>query len=105
MWDRVSKRLGEEGYRPEIGSLHLDIDEDEKEIAISRHSEKLAIAFGLLTTERNATLRIFKNLRVCKDCHEVAKMVSKIYGREIVVRDKTRFHVFGNGVCSCGDYW
>ncbi|PKI70026.1 hypothetical protein CRG98_009629 [Punica granatum] len=105
MWNRVSKRLEEEEYRPEVGNLLLDLEDDEKEIAISRHSEKLAIAFGLLRTEKKVTLRIFKNLRVCEDCHTVTKMISKIYGRQIIMRDKTRFHEFSNGICSCGDYW
>lgn len=105
MWDQVYERLRGEKYRPEIGNLLLDAEDSEKEMAISRHSEKLAIAFGLLTTGKDVTLRIFKNLRVCEDCHEVAKMISKIYERRIVMRDKTRFHVFRGGLCSCGDYW
>ncbi|KAK4790763.1 hypothetical protein SAY86_018067 [Trapa natans] len=105
MWDRVYKRLRDEGYRPEIGALLLDLDDDEKEMAMRGHSEKLAIGLGLLATEKGVTLRIFKNLRVCQDCHKVAKMISKVYERRIVMRDKSRFHVFEDGECSCGDYW
>jgi len=32
-----------------------------------------------------------KNLRVCGDCHNVIKMVSKIEEREIIVRESNRF--------------
>uniref|UniRef100_A0A0E0R3P6 DYW domain-containing protein n=1 Tax=Oryza rufipogon TaxID=4529 RepID=A0A0E0R3P6_ORYRU len=44
-----------------------------------------------------APIRIIKNLRVCADCHESAKLVSRVYGREIVMRDRTRFHHFRDG--------
>uniref|UniRef100_A0A453RXP9 DYW domain-containing protein n=1 Tax=Aegilops tauschii subsp. strangulata TaxID=200361 RepID=A0A453RXP9_AEGTS len=50
-------------------------------------------------------MRIFKNLRVCGDCHNAAKLISKIEDREIILRDTTRFHHFKGGHCSCGDYW
>lgn len=69
------------------------------------HSEKLAIAFGLISTSSNAPMLVFKNLRACKDCHDFAKKVSMITGREIVVRDSSRFHHFKSGQCSCNDYW
>ncbi|KAD2804065.1 hypothetical protein E3N88_37442 [Mikania micrantha] len=69
------------------------------------HSERLAIAYGLISTSKGSPITIFKNLRACKDCHEFAKHVSLVTGREIVVRDANRFHHFNSGVCSCGDYW
>ncbi|CAK9144398.1 unnamed protein product [Ilex paraguariensis] len=69
------------------------------------HSEKLAIAFGLISTPNNAPIVVFKNLRACKDCHDFAKYVSKVTGRQVVVRDSNRFHHFKSGECSCGDYW
>lgn len=69
------------------------------------HSERLAIAFGLISTPTNAPIVIFKNLRACKDCHDFAKHVSTITGREIIVRDACRFHHFQSGECSCNDYW
>ncbi|KAK6139501.1 hypothetical protein DH2020_026761 [Rehmannia glutinosa] len=71
----------------------------------SCHSEKLALALGLLRTDEGTCLRIVKNLRVCKDCHSFTKFVSKSYDREIIVRDRVRFHHFKNGLCSCKDYW
>ncbi|KAJ7973190.1 Pentatricopeptide repeat-containing protein [Quillaja saponaria] len=71
----------------------------------SYHSEKLAIAFGLARTPEGTCLRIIKNLRVCTDCHSFTKLVSKAFNREIIVRDRVRFHHFNGGLCSCGDYW
>uniref|UniRef100_A0A0E0JN95 DYW domain-containing protein n=1 Tax=Oryza punctata TaxID=4537 RepID=A0A0E0JN95_ORYPU len=35
-------------------------------------------------------IRIVKNLRVCKDCHDYTKMISKVFNREIVMRDRNR---------------
>lgn len=94
-----------EGYVPDRTQVLLDIDEEDKEDALSQHSEKLAIAFGLLNTSSDTVIRVVKNLRVCKDCHDVSKFISKVYKREIVVRDRTRFHRFQGGTCSCNDYW
>ncbi|CAN0847798.1 Pentatricopeptide repeat-containing protein At5g40410, mitochondrial [Linum grandiflorum] len=84
-----------------------DIDDEEvKEEMINKHSEKLAIAFGLLVNGQNAMpLVITKNLRICGDCHNFAKVVSRMEEREIIIRDTKRFHQFSNGSCSCRDYW
>lgn len=69
------------------------------------HSERLAIAFGLIATPNNASILVFKNLRACRDCHDFAKHVSLVTRREIIVRDASRFHHFRSGKCSCHDYW
>ncbi|KAK4584238.1 hypothetical protein RGQ29_022111 [Quercus rubra] len=105
MWNQIAEKLQQDGYKPATGDLLLDLDDEEKERAIQQHSEKLAIAFGLIRTKPETTIRIFKNLRVCEDCHTVLKLISKIYAREIIVRDRTRFHLFKEGKCSCRDYW
>ena len=91
-----------QGYDSETDN---SIVEFRKENNVMSHSEKLAIAFGIINTRPGTTLRISKNLRVCRDCHSFAKIVSKITGREIVMRDLNRFHCFKNGSCSCKDYW
>lgn len=94
------------GYVPEYQEVLLDIDDEEdKETALSKHSEKLALAYGLMNTEAGTPIRIVKNLRVCIDCHQAAKFISKVYHREIIVRDRIRFHHFKGGLCSCKDYW
>ncbi|KAF5197865.1 Pentatricopeptide repeat-containing protein [Thalictrum thalictroides] len=86
------------------GSSH-SVSEECSEKSGSYHSEKLAIAFGLARTPEGTSLQIVKNLRVCKDCHSFTKFVSKAFQREIIVRDRVRFHHFKDGACSCKDYW
>ncbi|KAL4564460.1 hypothetical protein LXL04_028524 [Taraxacum kok-saghyz] len=105
MVEEMVKLIKEDGYVPDIDYVLLDVEEEEKERSLYYHSEKLAIAFGLMNTPKCVTIRVIKNLRVCGDCHTAIKHVSKVFGREIVVRDANRFHRFSNGVCSCGDYW
>lgn len=105
MLDEMSKRLKIEGYAPNTHEVSLDIDEEEKESTLFRHSEKLAIAFGLISIIPPTPIRIVKNLRICNDCHTAAKFISKAFDREIVVRDRHRFHHFKEGSCSCLDYW
>ncbi|WOL02797.1 hypothetical protein Cni_G11516 [Canna indica] len=82
-----------------------DVEEDEKEHILSSHSERLAIAFGIISTLPKTPIQIYKNLRVCGDCHNATKFISRITEREIIVRDSNRFHHFKEGNCSCGDYW
>eukprot|EP01018_Ginkgo_biloba_P037493 Gb_02032 [translate_table: standard] len=93
------------GYVPDTKFVLHDVDEEIKEHMLCNHSEKLAIAFGLISTSPGTPIRITKNLRACGDCHSATKFISKIVGREIIVRDANRFHHFKNGLCSCGDYW
>ncbi|XP_027070664.2 pentatricopeptide repeat-containing protein At3g24000, mitochondrial-like [Coffea eugenioides] len=69
------------------------------------HSEKLAVCFGLLNLPAGTPIRIFKNIRVCSDCHTTMKHISKITKHEILLRDNYRFHHFKQGCCSCGDFW
>jgi pentatricopeptide repeat protein len=101
MWEEIKKA----GFVPDLNSVLHDVDDELKEELLSRHSEKLAIAFGLISTPEKTTLRIMKNLRVCNDCHMAIKFISKVVEREIIVRDATRFHHFRDGFCSCKDYW
>ncbi|KAL4184418.1 hypothetical protein AMTRI_Chr10g930 [Amborella trichopoda] len=67
--------------------------------------DKLALAFGLLKIQKGEVIRIVKNLRVCNDCHTYFKLVSKVYRRDITVRDRNWFHHFRGGDCSCRDCW
>lgn len=94
-----------ETYQPDTRYVLHDIDQEAKEQALLYHSERLAIAFGLISTPARQPLRIIKNLRVCGDCHNAIKIMSRVVGRELIVRDNKRFHHFKNGKCSCNDYW
>ncbi|XP_020113764.1 pentatricopeptide repeat-containing protein At2g41080 [Ananas comosus] len=99
------RKMRQWGYVPDTSMVLHDMEEEEKEFSLVHHSEKLAIAFALLSTPSGATILVMKNLRVCDDCHVAIKLMSKIEKREIVVRDVSRFHHFRDGTCSCRDYW
>ncbi|XP_065851113.1 pentatricopeptide repeat-containing protein At2g15690, mitochondrial-like [Euphorbia lathyris] len=101
----LNGQLKEAGYVPDTRYVLHDIDEEAKEQALMYHSERLAIAYGLISTPARQTLRIMKNLRICGDCHNAIKIMSNIVGRELIVRDNKRFHHFKDGKCTCGDYW
>ncbi|KAK6161492.1 hypothetical protein DH2020_004873 [Rehmannia glutinosa] len=104
--EEMNTKLQECGHHPRTREVLFDIEEEEKEDALSYHSEKLAIAFALIASDDScAPIRIIKNLRVCVDCHSSIKLLSLIYRREIIVRDRIRFHHFDRGTCSCLDYW
>ncbi|KAJ7972168.1 Pentatricopeptide repeat-containing protein [Quillaja saponaria] len=103
--DEIMFRIKAYGYAPETNLVLHDIGEEDKENALSYHSEKLAVAYGLISTKDGIPIQVIKNLRICKDCHVVIKIISKIYNREIIVRDRARFHRFKEGLCSCKDYW
>ncbi|KAL5557116.1 hypothetical protein UlMin_039352 [Ulmus minor] len=87
---KISKRKKEEGYIPETNVVLHD---------------KLAVAFGIISTPPGTPLKVFKNLRTCVDCRTAFKFISKIVRRKIIVRDSNRFHFFEDGSCSCRDYW
>ncbi|KAM7254884.1 hypothetical protein ACFE04_020125 [Oxalis oulophora] len=93
------------GYIPDTNCVLHDVNEEAKKGMLCFHSEKLAIAFGLIATEGESIIRITKNLRVCSDCHTFIKYVSAVTQRVIIVRDANRFHHFEEGKCSCKDYW
>ncbi|KAL1206742.1 putative pentatricopeptide repeat-containing protein [Cardamine amara subsp. amara] len=101
--------LGEEmekaGYVADTSFVLREVDGDEKNQTIRYHSERLAIAFGLITFPADRPIRVMKNLRVCGDCHNAIKFMSVCTGRVIIVRDNNRFHRFEDGKCSCNDYW
>ncbi|XAR58430.1 hypothetical protein NMG60_11013815 [Bertholletia excelsa] len=107
MLEEIIRRLKTEGYVGDTKEVLLDLEDDEegKELALSIHSEKLAVAFAILKTSAGTPIRVVKNLRICGDCHNAIKMISRIFGREIVVRDCNRFHHFAGGICSCRDFW
>ncbi|KAK9289371.1 hypothetical protein L1049_007526 [Liquidambar formosana] len=101
----ITDRVRDAGHEPSVSAVLHNVLDEEKVSALCEHSERLAIAFGLLKTKAPVVIRVVKNLRVCGDCHEVTKIISKVYEREIIVRDRVRFHKFINGTCSCRDYW
>ncbi|KAJ8771732.1 hypothetical protein K2173_026909 [Erythroxylum novogranatense] len=101
----LARLMTEKGYISELQYDLHDVEDDEKRDMLFGHSERIAIAFGLLNTEPGTPLTVMKNLRVCVDCHTWTKHISNIVRREILVRDANRFHLFRHGSCSCGDHW
>ncbi|KAL3830581.1 hypothetical protein ACJIZ3_019383 [Penstemon smallii] len=103
--DKLNCKMIEEGYVPDMRWVLHDVEESEKLKMLNHHSERLAIAFGLIFIPQGLPIKVVKNLRVCDDCHTATKIISKITDREILVRDSVRFHLFKDGKCSCGDFW
>lgn len=102
--DEVMEEISKLGYMHGGKCLLPDVEEDEQR-GSGCHSEKLAIAFGLISTPSSNLLQVVQGHRVCDDCHDVIKKMTMVTKREIVLRDAHRFHHFRNGTCSCGDYW
>ncbi|XP_073039857.1 pentatricopeptide repeat-containing protein At3g12770-like isoform X1 [Primulina eburnea] len=103
--EELGQLMAKAGYVPMVEIDLHDVRKKEKEVLLSYHSEKLAVAFGLISTPDGAPIRVKKNLRICLDCHTAFKFICKIASREIIIRDVNRFHHFRDGSCSCGDYW
>ncbi|XP_048229389.1 pentatricopeptide repeat-containing protein At5g50990 [Ricinus communis] len=103
--EALIRRTKLEGFVPTTELVNMDVSEEEKEVNLNYHSEKLALAFGIFRTSPGTEINISKNLRICYDCHNWIKIVSGLLSRVIIVRDRIRFHRFESGSCSCGDYW
>ncbi|XP_068654541.1 pentatricopeptide repeat-containing protein At4g32450, mitochondrial-like [Aristolochia californica] len=101
----LNRQMKEAGYLPDIRSALHDVDQESKEECLMYHSEKLALVHGFMNSQSRQTVRIIKNLRICVDCHNALKIISKLSGRQIINRDIKRYHHFNDGRCSCGDYW
>ncbi|RRT68360.1 hypothetical protein B296_00036087 [Ensete ventricosum] len=89
---------------PDFDGTLLEIEEDSEDI-VGTHSEKLAVAFGLVNLPTFRAIRIVKSVRICTDCHTICKLISKLYKREILIKDPKSLHRFKGGTCSCRDYW
>lgn len=99
------KRVSVAGYVPDTNFVLHDVEEEQKQNELLYHSEKLAVAYGILHTQIKMPIRIMKNLRICRDCHTFMKFVSQVTQRKIIIRDGNRFHHFVGGLCHCRDYW
>lgn len=103
--DELRIKLKDMGYQPDTNYVLHDVEDEHKEAILSQHSERLAVAYGLIALPPGADIQIVKNLRICGDCHNVIELISLIEERVLIVRDSNRFHHFKGGVCSCGGYW
>eukprot|EP00250_Pteridium_aquilinum_P007629 c17301_g1_i1 orf=537-3779(-) len=101
---RLNTQLKHDGYSPCVNLAQEGSSAELQEKSLWAHSEKLALAFGLLCTPEGTTIRVAKNLRVCADCHEVARSISKMERRDIIIKDTHCIHHFKDGACCCNDY-
>ncbi|KAF3450923.1 hypothetical protein FNV43_RR07012 [Rhamnella rubrinervis] len=99
------RRFRATGYEPDTNFVFHDVEEEQKRDELLYHSEKLAVAYGIIHTPNGTPIQILKNLRICGDCHSFMKFISSVAHRKIIIRDGKRFHHFQDGLCSCGDYW
>ncbi|XP_057437591.1 putative pentatricopeptide repeat-containing protein At2g01510 [Lotus japonicus] len=103
--DELEEEMEKQGYKPDSSCALHNVDEEVKVESLKYHSERIAIAFALISTPKGSPILVMKNLRACTDCHAAIKVISKVVDREITVRDSNRFHHFKDGFCSCNDYW
>ncbi|MCO5568401.1 hypothetical protein L7F22_022100 [Adiantum nelumboides] len=96
----VYLKMDEKGYKNATEDMFADASN-----LPCKHSERLAVACGLLNTSEGSQVRIVKNLRICEDCHMTLAFISKMERRNIVCKDRISFHDFKNGKCACGNYW
>ncbi|EEF49272.1 pentatricopeptide repeat-containing protein At1g20230 [Ricinus communis] len=103
--DEIDEKMRLDGYQPNTDFVLQNVDQEQREETLCSHSERLAVAFGILNSSGKTTVRVFKNLRICGDCHNAIKLIAKIVGMQIIVRDSLRFHHFRDGYCTCNDFW
>lgn len=103
--DEIRVKMKLVGFFPKTEYVLQDLDGEEEEDSLCNHSEKLAVAFGVLSLRGESSIKVFKNLRICGDCHNTIKFIAKFVGIQIIVRDSLRFHHFEEGLCSCRDFW
>ncbi|THG07683.1 hypothetical protein TEA_009632 [Camellia sinensis var. sinensis] len=91
----MERRIKEEtGYAYEMRFALHDVEEESKVESLRFHSEKLAIGLALVHSgiqKGGRMIRVFKNLRVCGDCHEFIKGLSRILDKVFLVRDANSF--------------
>ncbi|PWA85434.1 Pentatricopeptide repeat-containing protein [Artemisia annua] len=101
--DKISKELQNLLEKMKVLGYVPNVDEKKQRILTS-HSERLAVVYGIINTKKKTPISVFKNLRVCADCHDAMKFISEITERKITVTDSYKVHHFQNGECSCDDF-
>ncbi|MCE2055382.1 hypothetical protein HAX54_042500 [Datura stramonium] len=59
--DKVALKIKEIGYVPNTDLVLHEVEDEQKEQYLFQHSEKIALAFGLISTSKQKPIRIFKN--------------------------------------------
>lgn len=95
----------------QMNSTHNEVNTNESNIfaqlvpSLHLHPERISLAFGLLTTPPQKTLKISTNIRINGFCHEEAKFISQKEQRTIIIKDPMQIHIIKNGSCCCSDYF
>ena len=108
LWNKWQVELKKLGFKHDDRCMTRQLKDNETvEYVLCRHAEKLALSYGILKTpNKKDPIHINKNMRMCADCHEATKLISKIEERQIYVADANAIHRFdGKGNCSCADYY
>lgn len=96
------KKAENQGYKIDISWALKGETETEKKESLCGHSEKRAIEYALKKTPEKSKITIFKNLRICGDCHAFTEAISRETQRVISIRDLNLFHTFDPvSGCSC----
>ncbi|KAL0662464.1 hypothetical protein Bca4012_099301 [Brassica carinata] len=103
--DELTAEIERLGYKPDTSCVGQDVDEQMKIESLKFHSERLAVAFALISTPEGSPILVMKNLRACRDCHAAIKLISKVVKREITIRDSRRFHHFRDGLYERASNW
>jgi hypothetical protein len=91
---RIDEELKQDGHIVDINSVPIGSVHSGKKTNVIRQCcnsfyymclEKLAIALALIYTPPGSAIVLTKNLRVCPDCHEMAKRLSRLREREIII--------------------
>ena len=101
------EKLVKTGFKPDTSFiLDQDLTDLEKTEKLGFHSEKISLCFALLNTEVSEKIILTNNLKMCGDCHNFFKEISKLLKKEIRVYDTRCWHHFEkNGFCSCGGFY
>ncbi|KAF2563958.1 hypothetical protein F2Q70_00015700 [Brassica cretica] len=63
--EELNQMIVDDGYKPDTSFVQHDVEEAVKIKMLNYHSERLAIAFGLIFVPSGLPIRVGKNLRVC----------------------------------------
>jgi len=64
--EELGQKLISVGYVPKTEHVLHNVSDREKKEHLNHHSERLALAFALISPNPVKTIRIFKNLRICE---------------------------------------
>lgn len=96
------ERMREASVDAPVGCKLDEAESSTKAEIFCGHSERLAVACGLINAVPGTPIKVTKNLYMCQRCHTVMKFIAKIVRREISVQDTKLCHHFKDGICSCG---